>query len=345
MSMQFGRWAIARRPALVGLAYLTVIVGGFAVVRAAQNVWAVDAERNLAAARALVNGAFGSVPDYLYSPLAAALTVPALAQPTDVAVVAWLAFKVALLAAGTAIATRGLNRADRVLLGVALVGFLPLLYDLELGNVTVIVLAALVAIVWTPDRIVTGIPMGLILATAPKPQLVPLLIWLVIVHRRALAGALVTAALATLVGLAIMGVAPYEAWIAALRAPAYLNSGAVINLALWPLPPFIAIPGAVASVGAFLVALHRGYWPGLIAAICVGLLLAPYTLIYGAGLLPAVAPAVARASPRTALGLAISAPVILVLAFPVWVGLVLALAVYLPVESWPSPDSAIARAR
>jgi len=343
--MQFGRWAIARRPALVGLAYLTALVAAFAFVRAAQNVWAADVHRNLAAASALQDGTFGSVPDYLYSPLAAALTVPALVLPADVAVVVWLAFKIALLAAGTAIATRGLNRTDRVLLGIAVVGFLPLLYDLELGNVTVIVVAAVAAIAWTPDRVVTGIPMGLILATAPKPQLVPVLIWLALAHRRALLGVLVTAALATLIGLALTGPEPYAAWIAALRAPAYLNSGAVINLALWSLPTVVAVAGAVASVGAFYLALRRGYWPGLLAAICVGLLLAPYTLIYGAGLLPAVAPAAARAAPRAALGLAITAPVVLVLAFPVWIGVALAFAAILPAEAWPSRASATAQVR
>ena len=91
MTVQLERWVIARRPALVGLAFLTALVGGFAVVRAAQNVWAVDSHRDIAAAVALLNGTSGSVPGYLYSPLAAALTVPALALPTDVAVVAWLA--------------------------------------------------------------------------------------------------------------------------------------------------------------------------------------------------------------------------------------------------------------
>jgi hypothetical protein len=336
VTVPVARWAIARRPALVGLAFLTALVGGFAVARAAQNVWAVDAHRNLAAAVALLNGTFGSVPDYLYSPLAAVLTVPALALPTDVAVVAWLALKIALLAVGTAVATRGLGGIDRLLLGVAVVGFLPILYDLELGNVTVIVLAAVAAIAWTPDRVTTGIPLGLILATAPKPQLVPVLVWLAVTHRRALVGALVTAALATLVGLALTGPAAYAVWVEALRAPAYLSSGEVINLALWSLPPVVAVPGALAAIGGFYLALRRGYWPGLLAAICVGLLLAPYTLIYGAGLLPVAAPAGVRASPRAVLGLAITAPVALVLAFPVWVGLVLALAALLSAGAWPS---------
>ncbi len=336
VTVNFGHWALHRRPALVGLAYLTTIVGAFAVVRAAEKVWAADIHRNLAAATALLDGTFGSVQDYLYSPLAAALTVPFLALPTDVAVVVWLALKIAILAVGTAVATRGLDRMDRVLLGVAVVGFLPILYDLELGNVTVLVLAAIAWIAWKPDGLASGLLLGLILATAPKPQLVPVLIWLVVAHRRALAGALVTAAVATLVGLAIAGQVAYETWVEALMAPAYLNSGEVINLALWSLPTVIAIAAAVAALGAFFLALRRGYWPGLLAAICVGLLLAPYTLIYGAGLLPAVAPAIGRAAPRVALALAITAPVALVLAFPVWVGAVLAFAALVPADAWPS---------
>ena len=242
MTIQFGRWAIGGRPALIGLAGLSAVIGGFAIVRAAQNVWAVDAHRNLAAAVALQNGTFGSVPDYLYSPLAAALTVPALALPTDVAVVAWLAIKIVLLAVGTAIATRGLDRVDRWLLGVVVVGFLPILYDLELGNVTVLVLVAVAAIAWTPDQIATGIPLGLILATAPKPQLIPVLVWLVVAHRRALGGAFLAAVLSTLIGLALTGEAAYREWVDALRAPAYLNSGEIINLALWSLPPVVARP-------------------------------------------------------------------------------------------------------
>ncbi len=339
------RWTIELRPALVGLAGLSVVVGGFAVVRAAQNVWAADAHRNLAAAAALRNGVFGTVPDYLYSPLAAALTMPALLVSTDVAVVAWLLFKLAVLALGAAVATRGLTRVDRVLVGVALVGFLPILYDLELGNVTVLILAAVALVAWSPDRFATGVPLGIILATAPKPQLIPLLIWMLIAHRKALVGAVATAGVATLVGIGFAGTAAYAAWIAALRAPAYLNSADVINLALWSLPPIVAIPCALAAVGAFGLALRRGYWPGLLAATCVGLLTAPYTLIYGAGLMLVVAPAAARARPRTVLGLAIIAPIALVLAFQAWVGIVLAIAAFRSTGAWPAPGSSLVQVR
>jgi len=337
--------SIARRPALIGLAGLSALVGGVAVVRAAQNVWAVDAERNLAAAAALLHGTFGSVPDYLYSPLAAALTVPAQAIPSSVAVLAWLALKIALLVLGTTVATRGLDSVDRLLSVVAVVAFLPVLYDLELGNVTVIVLVALAAIAWTPDRLATGIPLGLVLATAPKPQLIPVLVWLAVANRRALVGAVATAGLATLVGLAITGPAAYTTWFQALKAPGYLSGGDVINLALWSLPPIVAVPAAAVALGAFALTLRRGYWPGLLAANCVGLLLAPYTLIYGAGLILVAVPAAVRASPRTILGLAIVAPVALVVAFPAWVGLVLAVAVLTRADAWPGPPSTDIRGR
>jgi hypothetical protein len=317
------------------LAVVSAIVGAFAVVRAAENVWAADAGRNLEAARALLDGSFGTVVDYLYSPLAAALTTPALVVPTDVAVIAWLAFQLLVLVVATAVATRGMEQPDRLLAGIVVICFLPILYDLELGNVTVVVAASVALVAWAPDRFATGIPLGLVLATAPKPQLIPVLIWLAVFHRRALVGAVATSGLATLTGVAIAGPGAYATWLEILRAPRYLGGEGVINLALWSLPLPLALAGSVAAVGAFVIALRRGYWPGLIAGICVGLLMAPYTLIYAAGVLLVGVPAAARAAPRAVLALAITAPVVLIVAFQAWVGAVLALAVLVPASAWP----------
>ena len=64
--------------------------------------------------------------------------------------------------------------------------------------------------------------------------------------------------------------------------------------------------------------------------------MAPYTLIYAAGVLLVGVPAAARAAPRAVLALAVTAPVALVLAFPVWVGAVLALAVLVSADRWPA---------
>lgn len=336
------RPGIPLRPALVGLAGLSTVVGVLAFVRAFHNVWAVDAHRNLAAASAALNGSFGAVPDYLYSPLAAVLTIPALLVPPDAAVALWLAFKLALLFGGTAVATRGLEVPDRALIGIAVVTFLPILYDLELGNVTVLVLAAVVLVSWNRDQLITGIPLGLLLAMAPKPQLIPVLLWMVVANRKALAGTIITAGSVTLAGIAITGIPAYLTWVTTLRAPAYLNAGEIINLAIWSQPMVVIVVGTAAAVLAFGLALRRGYWPGFIAAMCLGLLLAPYTLIYAAGLLPAAAPAAARAAPRATLLLALTAPAALVLVFPLWVAIVLAVAALVPAVAWPGRAVALA---
>ena len=325
------------RPALVGLATLSAIVAAFAFVRAIPDVWGVDAMRNMAAATAALHGSFGNVPDYLYSPLAALITIPASLLPPGVAVALWLAARLGILLVGAAIATRGLARLDRVLIAISLVTFLPLLYDLEVGNVTVLVLAAIAIVAWNPDRLMTAIPMGLLLATAPKPQLIPVLVWMLLANRKALAGTIATAGVATLAGIAVTGSAAYSTWIATLRAPAYLNSGGeIINLAIWPQPPIVVWVGTALAVMGWVMATRRGYWAGLLAAMCLGLLLAPYTLIYGAGVLPAAVPAAARAAPRATLLFAFTAPVALLLVFPLWVAAILGLAALLPAVLWPA---------
>lgn len=326
---------IDRRRALVGLAGMAAIVAAFAILRSAPDVWAVDAHRNLAAADALLHGTFGSVEGYLYSPLAAALTVPALAVPTDVAVVVYLGVRVLLLAAGALIATRSLPRQERLLVIVAVLAFLPLTYDLALGNVTTFVLAAIAMTTWWGDRAAAGIPLGIILATAPKPQLIPLLVWMAVARPRSLVGASATAAAATVLAAAALGVSTYRTWVTALEAPPYLSSGPVINLAVWAWPMPVAIAAALVTLGAWFVAFRNGYWPSLLAATCAGILLAPYTLIYAAAVLPAVAPAMARAAPRATLALALCAPLALILAFQAWVAAAMALAVLVPRDRWP----------
>ena len=326
---------IPLRPALVAVAGLSTLVGAYAFYQAIPTVWGVDAQRNLDAASALLDGSFGSIDLYLYSPLASALTVPALLLPPDVAIGAWFVAKLAILLAGAAIATRGLARLDRVLAAIALVMFLPVLYDLEVGNVTIFVLAAIVLVAWNRDRYTTGILLGLILATAPKPQLIPVLLWMMIANRKALVGALATAAAASLVGVIVTGIPNYMTWLAILRAPSYLNSTDILNLAIWQQPPVILAVALVGSLVAFALAVRRGYWPGLLAAMCLGLLLAPYTLIYAAGMLPAAAPATARAAPFAILLLLLVAPVGVLMTFPAWVAAVLSVAALVPAVAWP----------
>lgn len=321
----------------VGLLY--AIVGASAWVTLAPSAWAVDARRNLAAAEALLAGTFGSVEGYLYSPLAALLTVPFTWIPENAAIMAWLLLKVVVMAAGTLVILRGRPHAERIAAVIVAIAFLPILYDLELGNVTVPLVAAIAVVAWCDDSYAAGVPLGIALATVPKPQLIPVLVWMLLFRRRALGGALVTAAGATGCAILVLGVDPYRLWVDALRAPPYLQGSQAGNSSLWTLPAPAAAIASLAAAGATLLAFRRGQWPGLAAALCLGLLVAPYTFVYAAGVLLCVVPTVWLSSPRVLLGLAVLAPLGLVFAMPAWVAAVLAAAVVLPADSWKTRGS------
>ena len=328
--LQLGR--ASTRPALLALAGLSVLTGIGLLLSVAGTAWAADAHRNLLAARSLLDGTFGTVEGYLYSPLAAALTVPALTVPEGAAIVGWLVLKLAILAVAASAVTRGLAPLDRLLAAAAVIAFLPDLYDLELGNVTILIAAAIAVVAWMPDRWATGVVLGIMLAATPKPQLIPVLIWMAVFRRRALVGALGAAGLGTLAVFAIVGPGPFETWVAALRVPPDLTQG---NFSLSALPPLVAVPAAVFVAAGTLLALRRGPAPGLVATLACGLLVSPYTIMYAAGVLVVAAPALARAAPRATLALALLAPVALVVAFPLWVASVLLLALNIPRGRWP----------
>ena len=296
--------------------------------------WAADISRNLAAAQALLEGRFGTVEGYLYAPFAAMLTVPLLALPAAAAVIVWLLAKVALVVAGVGAATRALSTRDRVLCAVAAVTFLPIVHDLLLGNVTVLLAAVIALVAWTRDRAATGLPLGIVLAAVPKPVLVPVLVWMLLWRRRAALTALLVAAVASLATLVVAGTDATAAWLAALRDPPILSGG---NFALSSWPAMPAALAAMATIAATVVALRRGEGPGLVAALACGLLVSNYTVLYGAGVLLAGVPVLARAAPRATAAIALVAPIGLIAAFPVWVASVLGLALAVPVQAWPRP--------
>jgi hypothetical protein len=320
--------------AVTGIAAWFAVSGISAWIIVAPETWAEDARRNLAAAQALLDGHFGTVEGYLYSPLAALLTAPFTLVPEAVAIWTWLAFKAALVVVGGYVAVRGRPTAERVAAAIAAVAFLPILYDLELGNVTVLLVAAMAFVAWRGDGYLTGVPLGLVLATAPKPQLIFFLLWMVLYRRRSLVGALATAVAATGLTVLVVGLDPYRAWIEALRAPTYLSGSQLGNKSLTTLPPPLAAVSIVASLGLALLALRRGRWPALAAALALGLLVSPYTLVYAAGVFLVAAPALWMGAPGVLLALALVAPVGLVVAFPAWVGAALVAAAVLPREAW-----------
>jgi hypothetical protein len=325
------------RPWLVSVALFQVIFGAVAGSAIASHAWLSDATRAVLAAQAIQAGTFGVDHGYLYSPLAALLVVPITWVPAGLAGGAWLVARAAVLLAAIRHETRAMAPIDRVLVGLAVAAFLPTVYDLMLGNVSVLLAASIGLVAWSRDRFRAGLPLGLALATAPKPALLPILVWMALFRRKALAGSLGTAGLATLATLAVVGLGPYLAWIDVLRHPEYLAGPQGGNLSLSALmPPLLAVPLAIAAIAAGLVALRRGETPGFLAVLAIGLLVAPYTLAYGAVfLLLAVRPLAAVLPAPVLTLLAIVAPILVIVFLPLLAGTVLAIALVVAPSRWP----------
>ena len=329
-----------RRLALLAIAGIACSIGIVALVSLGEAAWMVDVRRNLGAARDLLAGDFGRDGGYLYSPFAALALIPLTWLPEPVAIAAWIGCGVTILCAGVARTTRALPLGDRILIGLTALSFLPVLYDLLLGNVTVALLAGIALVAWRPAHARNGIPLGLLLAAAPKPGLIPVMLWMVLFRRRSLAGVVTGSLIATTTTIALFGIGPYLAWIAVLRAPDYLSSPMAGNMALSSLPmPWSLITSTVAILAAIWT-IRRGPWPALLGSVCVGLLVAPYTLAYSGALILVVAPALATASPLLALAIALTASTASVVAFPIWVATLLGLAAAAPSRLWPTmpPD-------
>ena len=329
-----------RRLALLAIAGITASIGIVAFVALIDAAWMVDIHRNLGAARDLLAGDFGRDGGYLYSPFAALVTVPLTWLPEPVAAATWLAIGLSIVVAGVVSTTRRLPSADRVLVALSVITFLPVLYDLMLGNVTTVLTAGVALVAWRTDRPRHGVLLGLAVAAAPKPGLIPVLAWMLIFRRRALLGTTATATLAVLASVALVGVGPFVAWVNVLRSPDYLSSPMAGNMALGSLPlPWSALL-AVAAIGLALAALRRGPWPALGAAICLGLLVSPYTLAYAAEVLLVAVPALASRSPLVAASFAVTASAGVIVGFPLWVASALCICALLPSSSWPSSPPA-----
>jgi hypothetical protein len=342
------RWALGRRtsspasvainPWIFAVAAINAILAVGIGALIAPIVWSVDGDRDLAAARALLAGTFGQDHGYLYTPLAAALTIPAAAAiPYGVAVVGWLVARIGVLLEGVRREVGDLSTIDRVLVGVAAIAFVPTLHDLLLGNVSVLITAAVAVVAWSGDGYLAGLPLGLVLATVPKPALIPILIWMLVFRRRALMSAIGSAALLSGIALVILGASTYSAWFQVLLHPYYLGTNQTGNLALGAmLPAFLAWPLIAATVAATIVALRQGEAPGFIACLCAGLLIAPYTMAYGAVLLLLAVRPLAGVAPARTFVLAATGSIGVIVFLPFWVGAILATTLTIPRSSWPT---------
>jgi hypothetical protein len=221
---------------------------------------------------------------------------------------------VGILLTGVKLETRGQALVDRALVAVAALTFAPVVYELLLGQTTLLIAATLYLVARRCDGFWNGIPFGIALALAPKPLLIPVLVWMLVWRRRALAAAVLIALTLTGVGIALLGLEQYREWLVVLTGAGRDTVSGTFwlslhgNISLWPMSPLTFALACV--VGAMtLWAIMRDCSRGFVASLIAGLLLAPYSILYAFSiLLVAVKPALEFA-PRATRVLALIATV------------------------------------
>jgi Glycosyltransferase family 87 len=305
------RWS--GRPTLLAIAVMNVITGlAMGATIAAAN-FGGDSSLYRHCAVLLAEGQTEFC-GFLYSPLMALAARPLTWLSPTAAIVVMSLIGGAILLTGLALETHGQAVVDRVLIGVAVFTFAPVVYELLLGQTTLLIAATLYPIARRQDGCRQGIPFGVALALAPKPLLVPILLWMLVWRRRALTATVLTASILTVIGIAALGFDQYRSWLLVLTGAGresvsgtFVLSGDVVgNRSLWPLSP-VTFVIACAVVVVAVWAIFRDAARGFVASLFAGLLLAPYSLLYAFSiLLLAVKPALEFA-PRTVRALALTA--------------------------------------
>ena len=214
--------------------------------------------------------------EFRYSPwAAAAFTVLAPLHPA-VAAVAWLVAKLAVLGGIAFAFARPWPRESRWLVAAAVVLFPPALHDLVIGNVSILTLAVMLALA----RRWPGAPVlfGLLLLLAPKPHLLPVAAWLLVVRPREAWTAAGVITGGALLGVLVFGVDPWVGYLSSFREPLGREFTANIGLSGLLGPAGVAA-GVVCAAIVLALALRRGR-DGLGLAIISGVLLGPYTFIH-----------------------------------------------------------------
>lgn len=233
---------------------------------------------------------------FRYTPLGALFFSPLAGLSVDGATWAWLLLKVLALVVVAIWYSRAWVGTDRWLVAGLVLFFPPIIHDLVIGNVSTLTLLVLLTVLRWPDAR-GGAVLGIMLALAPKPHLIPLLLWLALRRRSAFLASVVTAGVLVLASVLYFGLDPWLAFLGTLREP--LNRTFTANVGL---SAYLGVAGVVLGIGlaagVWLLAARRSNAEGMGLAIISGILLGPYTFIhYLAGLLVAVEP-ILRNRPR-----------------------------------------------
>jgi len=324
---------LGARPTLLAVATMNAITGLAALLVLAPISFGLDAEAYRRGALAVAAGGYDQ--DFLYSPLAALLATPLTWVPEAAAAVVMAAIGLAVLSLGIVVETRGLRALDRLLVAVAVLGFIPVVNELLLGQTTLLVAATLWPVARWRDRTGHGIAFGIAMALAPKPALLPILVWMLVRRRRALLGTLLAALVTGLVGLLAAGVDAHLRWLEVLTRAGTLERHGNVSLWTGGLTPWSAAL-AVVVIAAAAWCVWRSEDGGLIAALVAGLLLAPYTLVYAVSILLLVVRSALRIAPWSTRLLALIANPALIAVPAAWLGACL---LGLAVATRPAPPS------
>jgi hypothetical protein len=218
---------------------------------------------------------------YLYAPPLAVLMLPLADLPATSVSLGWLVLRVIVLAVGCAVMpVRAWVRGASLLVA----GFsLPVLFDLNLGNVSVVIVA-LAAIAWRwLDRPAGSVAIALAILLRPTMALVP--VWQALRRRwPPILWTLIALAVAVIVTLPFVGPAGYLDYLTVLAnvtdtlgVPRNVDIGSALRLAgvaePWTTIGFAA--GVVVGIGVVIAAARRDPSAGYVAVVGASLLLAP----------------------------------------------------------------------
>jgi hypothetical protein len=199
---------------------------------------------------------------YVYAPPFAVALLPVAGLPFEQLAVAWLALRIGLLVATCALLP--LPVYQRAAAFGVMAFSLSTLIDLNLGNVSLVVLVLLVIAWRLRDRVGGGA--ALALAAALRPTAALLVGWALLAHRRRfLAGAIVMAAALGLATLPFVGVEGWSDYLRVLRnvqAGGHERNGALESVALGlglaaPAPALFHLAGVALGLGAVIAAARR----------------------------------------------------------------------------------------
>jgi hypothetical protein len=233
---------------------------------------------------------------FRYTPIGALVFAPLIPLSEGAAAAGWLLVKMVVLVLAAVWFSRGWPTERRVLVGLLVVAFPPIVHDLMIGNVSTFTLVAYLAVArWQDPR--GGIVLGALAVLAPKPHLIPVLAWMAIRRPRDFAAAAATMLAGIGIGLVIFGPDPWMAFMGTLREPLERTFTANVGFSALLGPAGVVI-GLLAAAALWALAVAKRGGSGLGLAILSGVVLGPYTFVhYLAGVLVAVEP-VLRSRPR-----------------------------------------------